>query len=63
MANGTTLFFHKCDSYFCVLPKIAQSRAQSQADLAKVEGVGDAKIEKYGRRVLDVISASGVVRP
>ena len=20
MANGTTLFFHKCDSYFCVLP-------------------------------------------
>ena len=45
------------------LAKIAQSRAQSQADLAKVEGVGDAKIEKYGRRVLDVISASGVVRP
>ena len=24
MANGTTLFFHKCDSYFCVLPKGAQ---------------------------------------
>ena len=21
MANGTTLFFHKCDSYFCALPK------------------------------------------
>ncbi len=20
MANGTTLFFHKCDSYFCALP-------------------------------------------
>ena len=20
MANGTTLFSHKCDSYFCVLP-------------------------------------------
>ena len=22
MANGTTLFFHKCDSYFCVLPNL-----------------------------------------
>ena len=21
MANGTTLFFHKCDSYFCALAK------------------------------------------
>ena len=21
MANGTTLFSHKCDSYFCVIPK------------------------------------------
>ena len=22
MANGTTLFFHKCDSYFWVIPKV-----------------------------------------
>ena len=45
------------------LAKFAQSRAQSQADLQKVDGVGEAKIEKYGRRVLDTIGAVSVVRP
>ena len=45
------------------LAKLAQARAQSQADLEKIEGVGNAKIEKYGRRVLDTIAASSVVRP
>lgn len=45
------------------LAKIAQSRAQSLADLQKVDGVGDAKIEKYGRQVLDAIAAARVVSP
>lgn len=45
------------------LAKFAQSRAQSLADLQKVDGVGDAKIEKYGRRVLDAIAAARVVSP
>jgi superfamily II DNA helicase RecQ len=45
------------------LAKLAQARAQSQADLEKIEGVGNAKIEKYGRRVLDTIAAASVVRP
>jgi superfamily II DNA helicase RecQ len=43
------------------LAKFAQSRAQSQADLQKVDGVGEAKIEKYGRRVLDAIAVARVV--
>jgi superfamily II DNA helicase RecQ len=45
------------------LAKFAQSRAQSQADLQKVDGVGEAKIEKYGSRVLDAIAAARVVPP
>ena len=45
------------------LAKLAQARAQSQADLEKIEGVGKAKIEKYGRRVLDTIAAASIVRP
>ncbi len=45
------------------LAKFAQSRAQSQADLQKVDGVGEAKIEKYGSRVLDAIAAAWVVPP
>jgi superfamily II DNA helicase RecQ len=43
------------------LAKFAQGRAQSQADLQKVDGVGEAKIEKYGRRVLDAIAVARVV--
>jgi superfamily II DNA helicase RecQ len=45
------------------LAKLAQARVQSQADLEKIEGVGNAKIEKYGRRVLDTIAAASVLRP
>ena len=32
-------------------------------NLEKIEGVGKAKIEKYGRRVLDTIAAASIVRP
>ena len=32
MANGTTLFFHKCDSYFCVLPKPAGVMLDSMSE-------------------------------
>lgn len=45
------------------LAKFAQARAQSQAALEKIEGIGKAKIEKYGRRVLDTIAAANIVRP
>lgn len=39
------------------LAKFAQSRPQSKADLEKVDGVGGARLEKYGSKVLDVLAA------
>ena len=45
------------------LAKFAQSRPQSKADLEKVEGVGGARSDKYGARVLDVLAAAKGVSP
>ena len=45
------------------LAKFAQIRPASRAALEKVEGVGAAKVEKYGERVLAVISATAVIPP
>lgn len=39
------------------LAQIVQSRADSKSALRKIEGVGDAKIEKYGDRFLQLLSA------
>lgn len=37
------------------LAEIARMRCASKAELAKIEGVGNARIEKYGDRLLTVI--------
>jgi superfamily II DNA helicase RecQ len=38
------------------LARMVQARAASKADLEKIAGVGDARIDKYGGQVLDVLS-------
>jgi len=38
------------------LAKIVQNRVQSQADLEKVAGIGDARVQKYGTRVLQLLA-------
>jgi superfamily II DNA helicase RecQ len=43
------------------LAKLAQTRPASKAALEKVEGVGVAKVEKYGERMLAVIAAAAVI--
>ena len=37
------------------LAKMVQTRTTAKADLEKITGVGDARIEKYGARVLDFL--------
>lgn len=37
MANGTTLFFHKCDSYFCALPNYLIFTITGNATSAKIK--------------------------
>jgi superfamily II DNA helicase RecQ len=41
------------------LAKMVQAKATTKAALEKVAGVGDARIEKYGARVLEVLTQSG----
>jgi superfamily II DNA helicase RecQ len=38
------------------LAQMVQTRATTKAALEKIAGVGDARIEKYGRRVLDLLA-------
>ena len=38
------------------LAQMVQSRATTKAALEKIAGVGDARIEKYGGRMLEVLS-------
>jgi superfamily II DNA helicase RecQ len=40
------------------LAKMAQLRASTRADLESIAGVGDARIEKYGARVLEVLKGA-----
>lgn len=42
------------------LAEMVQSRASTQADLAKIEGVGPARLEKYGDRLLELLQALAV---
>lgn len=37
------------------LAKVVQARVASGADLQKIDGIGGARWEKYGRRVLDLL--------
>jgi superfamily II DNA helicase RecQ len=41
------------------LAKIVELRVSTKADLEKIDGVGDARIEKFGEQVLTVISKMG----
>jgi len=41
------------------LAQIVQAKVRSKADLEKVAGVGDARIEKYGDRILSVLESIG----
>jgi len=40
------------------LARMVQARATSKAALAKIEGVGEARIERYAARMLEVLSQS-----
>jgi superfamily II DNA helicase RecQ len=42
------------------LAQMVQVRATTKAALEKIAGVGDARIEKYGSRMLDVLAKSGL---
>ena len=42
------------------LAQMVQTKVQSKADLERIGGVGDARIEKYGTRFLDVLRDAGV---
>jgi superfamily II DNA helicase RecQ len=39
------------------LAMIVQSRCRTAADLGKVEGVGQARVEKYGARIVEIMAA------
>jgi ATP-dependent DNA helicase RecQ len=39
------------------LREIARARPRSLADLGKVSGVGPSRLERFGKQVLDVLSA------
>ena len=39
------------------LAEIARRGVQSRADLAKIEGIGEARLNKYGEAVLKVVAA------
>ena len=41
------------------LARMAQARASTRADLGAIDGVGDARIEKYGDRVLGLLNGEG----
>ncbi len=41
------------------LAAIAETRPSSVPDLAKINGIGPAKIEKYGETLLDIVARSG----
>lgn len=39
------------------LALIVQQRCRTAADLGRIEGVGDARVEKYGGRILEILAA------
>ena len=38
------------------LAQMVQGRATTRSDLEKIDGVGDARIEKYGPRFLELLN-------
>ena len=47
------------DSIDTTLAEIAETRPRSVPDLARVSGLGPAKIERYGATLLDIVARSG----
>ena len=45
------------------LAEIVKRRVQTRDDLATIEGIGRARVEKYGDRMPAVLAAAGVTRP
>ena len=43
------------------LAQMAETNVRTQADLEKIAGVGDARIEKYGPRFLELLQQHGTV--
>ena len=39
------------------LAQMVKTRASSKGDLEKIAGVGDARIEKFGARIVEVLTA------
>ena len=39
------------------LALIVQQRCRTTADLGRIEGVGEARVEKYGPRILEIVAA------
>jgi hypothetical protein len=61
MANGTTLFFHKCDSYFCALPYFAESAnarstSATHPSIVRLLGISDRHSLKLNAENLKLLS-------
>ena len=42
-------------AWFVKLAQMVQQKAASKADLEKIIGVGDARVQKYGERMVEVL--------
>jgi superfamily II DNA helicase RecQ len=40
------------------LAQMVQTHAASRAELAKIDGIGEARLEKYGERMLEILNQS-----
>jgi superfamily II DNA helicase RecQ len=40
------------------LAQMVSSKATNRAALAKIDGLGEARLEKYGKQMLDVLSVA-----
>jgi superfamily II DNA helicase RecQ len=45
------------------LAQMASSKATTRAALAKIDGLGDARLEKYGKRMLEILSTAWKEEP
>jgi superfamily II DNA helicase RecQ len=59
-ADGIPVYTVLCNAQ---LAEIVKRRVQTKEDLAAIEGIGRARVEKYGDRMLAVLAAAGVTGP
>jgi superfamily II DNA helicase RecQ len=45
------------------LAQMVTTKARTRAALASIDGLGDARVEKYGRRMLDILSVAWKEEP